>query len=61
MDREAWQATLHKVTKNQTQLKQPSMCIIIYLAAIQKQSGAEESRAFSKFSVGQEVGWPCDL
>ena len=31
MDREAWQATLHKVTKNQTQLKQPSMCIIIYL------------------------------
>ena len=25
MDREAWQATVHKVTKSQTQLKQPSM------------------------------------
>ena len=60
MGREACQATLHKVAKNQTQLKQPSMCAIVYLAGIPKQSGAEESRASSKFSVGQEVGWPCD-
>ena len=33
MDREAWQATVHRVPKNQTQLKQPSTrmhCIPCY-------------------------------
>ena len=45
MDRGAWQATVHRVTKSQTQLKRLSM-----------HSGMDQARLISRGRTGSELG-----